>query len=349
MDLQSTSNDKRSTFKTFIDNLEAECTRLRKERDNMRELYEQANHQVLAANKLNSSMQQMMASLEARVKVFDEYAGRGEKLFALIQEVGSSLGDSRFEELSQIVAQLKLEEKMIYSELETVAKSYDEIQQQNSVLIRQLAEKDDAYGRLLAEKLKVEFSSTQVKRDADVVLQKGTLLERESLERQEASEIRDKQVQEQLSTSMSRMSKSLFDCERLKRQVADLSSTCEQYKARLEKYTDSKIEDVVAAKVREVESLKSENGRLRGESEVLHNRLRGWGKGLQKDIEDELHIYKKLMKCNSCHIRDKNAVTTKCMHAFCRQCLDTRIETRQRKCPNCGEPFGANDVRPLYL
>lgn len=67
------------------------------------------------------------------------------------------------------------------------------------------------------------------------------------------------------------------------------------------------------------------------------------------EVEEELQLYKKLLKCNSCHSREKNAVLIKCMHVFCRQCLEERIETRQRKCPNCGESFAASDIRNIYL
>lgn len=67
------------------------------------------------------------------------------------------------------------------------------------------------------------------------------------------------------------------------------------------------------------------------------------------ESEEELQMYKKLLRCNSCHIREKNAVLTKCMHVFCRKCLEDRMETRQRKCPNCGDAFGASDIRTIYL
>ncbi|OMH80542.1 E3 ubiquitin-protein ligase BRE1, partial [Zancudomyces culisetae] len=64
------------------------------------------------------------------------------------------------------------------------------------------------------------------------------------------------------------------------------------------------------------------------------------------DLVDQ---YKSLLKCPSCRRNFKTHVLNRCMHVFCKSCLDSRIETRQRKCPTCGDAFGVNDVRQIYL
>ena len=55
------------------------------------------------------------------------------------------------------------------------------------------------------------------------------------------------------------------------------------------------------------------------------------------------------IRCSVCDDREKSTVLTRCMHAFCRQCIDTVIATRSRKCPACSKPFGAADVKDVYL
>lgn len=114
-----------------------------------------------------------------------------------------------------------------------------------------------------------------------------------------------------------------------------------------------------------LDRLEWERNRMGEELRQLKRKLEATSGGSStavKELKDEIDIYRvivlfvhsiqffqKLLKCNSCHTKDKDTVLIKCMHAFCRTCIDTRLETRQRKCPNCGEAFGANDVRTIYL
>lgn len=62
----------------------------------------------------------------------------------------------------------------------------------------------------------------------------------------------------------------------------------------------------------------------------------------------ELEALKSLLICSTCKERYRAKVITKCMHTFCSECVDSRIQTRQRKCPHCGLAFAISDVQPLY-
>lgn len=64
---------------------------------------------------------------------------------------------------------------------------------------------------------------------------------------------------------------------------------------------------------------------------------------------EEIREYKETLTCPSCKVKRKDAVLSKCFHVFCFDCLRTRYETRQRKCPKCNAGFGANDYHRLYL
>lgn len=55
------------------------------------------------------------------------------------------------------------------------------------------------------------------------------------------------------------------------------------------------------------------------------------------------------IQCSVCLDREKSVVVARCYHAFCKPCIDKVIATRNRKCPACGKPFGANEVHPVFL
>ena len=64
---------------------------------------------------------------------------------------------------------------------------------------------------------------------------------------------------------------------------------------------------------------------------------------------EELERYKNILKCSACMNNFKSHVITSCWHIFCEECIKSRIETRQRKCPTCQIPFGQENYKPLYF
>ena len=121
--------------------------------------------------------------------------------------------------------------------------------------------------------------------------------------------------------------------------------------------------------------------RLNGGKEVMPERS-GSGTGLHKDMELVLDGFRRKVKCSLCRVNDKDAgeciqrhasaaackaphflsshhpvpfslscsaVITKCWHAFCRDCIQTRLDNRDRKCPACSQQFDYQSVKDLYL
>ena len=66
-------------------------------------------------------------------------------------------------------------------------------------------------------------------------------------------------------------------------------------------------------------------------------------------LVEECKMYKGKLTCPCCNTRPKDAILTKCFHVFCFECLKTRYDTRQRKCPKCNATFGNNDFHKIYM
>ncbi|TBT98214.1 hypothetical protein CWI37_1850p0010 [Hamiltosporidium tvaerminnensis] len=79
------------------------------------------------------------------------------------------------------------------------------------------------------------------------------------------------------------------------------------------------------------------------------NLLLFYFKDSSSEIFNEIEKYKKTIICSACDTNPKNTVIVKCMHVFCKQCLDKRIQLRIRKCPICGESFNINDIKKIYI
>lgn len=95
----------------------------------------------------------------------------------------------------------------------------------------------------------------------------------------------------------------------------------------------------------ELKKKDTEIQRLREEAaaRVVHKHGQG-----SSDNEEYKHL-RSLLLCSTCGLNFRSVIITKCMHTFCKPCVDSRIATRQRKCPACNLQFAQSDVSTLYM
>lgn len=68
-----------------------------------------------------------------------------------------------------------------------------------------------------------------------------------------------------------------------------------------------------------------------------------------EDTREEEGRAQALLKCSTCNLRFRNTIIAKCLHTFCKECVDQQITQRSRKCPFCAKSFGLSEVHTLYL
>ena len=62
-----------------------------------------------------------------------------------------------------------------------------------------------------------------------------------------------------------------------------------------------------------------------------------------------LTIMQTLAICTVCRKNFKDTAIKTCGHVFCKDCVEERLTSRSRKCPNCGKSFGSNDHMKVTL
>lgn len=69
----------------------------------------------------------------------------------------------------------------------------------------------------------------------------------------------------------------------------------------------------------------------------------------ESNVPAELEMQMKMLKCSTCNLNFRSVILSKCMHTFCKGCVDARLTTRQRRCPSCDLTFTNSEVHKFYL
>ncbi|KAI8051686.1 hypothetical protein BDF22DRAFT_744686 [Syncephalis plumigaleata] len=244
-------------------------------------------------------------------------------------------------------------ESQLMSEIENISKEWFQLEESSSRKILDIAAKEDQIVQLLAEKTKYDQKYGMLHKQKDSLSNVNIALRRQS-EKQE----HEKNLDQQLAN--------------LERELASVNTALQQFKERLaqtnrqleettEKISKSdgrftELQNLLKERTQSCEDAVHARRRLAEERDTLQQRVDQLTRQLSggpdvgnEETERLLEEYKTLLKCGSCNLRFKSHVLSRCMHVFCKECIDSRIETRQRKCPICGDAFGVNDVRQVYL
>lgn len=269
-------------------------------------------------------------------------------------------------ELKEVIHQLqkqldkmKSEEEALMQDLDVTGQAYEDMQEQNHRLLQQLEEKDEANLKLMSEHLKTNaFHKHLNEEKAQLEEYRDSLMKRISAQDNVVKSLEEKihLLQENMSTlekelEMRNNLNDTYKQEKLesKQQLAELKSEKDKLAIHLEQ-----IQKSFSERTTNLTHESFKNKRLIEELESLKKKYDRASKMQSANTPDEVLMeeireYKEQLTCPSCKTKQKDAVLTKCFHVFCFDCLKTRVDTRQRKCPKCNAQFGANDFHRLYL
>uniref|UniRef100_A0A8D2HQ41 E3 ubiquitin protein ligase n=1 Tax=Urocitellus parryii TaxID=9999 RepID=A0A8D2HQ41_UROPR len=267
--------------------------------------------------------------------------------------------EEQIEYLQKKLAMAKQEEEALLSEMDVTGQAFEDMQEQNIRLMQQLREKDDANFKLMSERIKSNQIHKLLKEEkeelADQVL---TLKTQVDAQLQVVRKLEEKEhlLQSNIGTGEKELGLRTQALEMNKRKAMEAAQLADELKAQLElaqkklhDFQDEIVENSVT-KEKDMFNFKraqEDISRLRRKLETTKkpDNVPKCDEILMEEIKD----YKARLTCPCCNMRKKDAVLTKCFHVFCFECVKTRYDTRQRKCPKCNAAFGANDFHRIYI
>ncbi|KPM08870.1 C3H4 ring finger protein [Sarcoptes scabiei] len=262
-------------------------------------------------------------------------------------------------ELQKNVTIHKQQEEALLNEMEVTGQAFEDMQEQNCRLIQQLREKDDANFKLMSERIKSNQIHKLLKEEKEILAEQ-IVAQQNQIESQNQVvrklEEKERILQNTIALSAKELSfrQQAMDC--LRRKAVESTQSSADLRRHLDKYW-TQIQDaqsIVADKTSAWQQEAFKTKRLHEEVLTLkrkYERAKKFELAATADevLQEEIRELREELTCPSCKTKRKDAVLNKCFHVFCYDCLKTRYETRQRKCPKCNQSFSANDFHRLYL
>ncbi|CAI4224714.1 unnamed protein product [Auanema sp. JU1783] len=254
--------------------------------------------------------------------------------------------DMEIDALSKDRSELINAEGALNQELESIGQALEELQEQNGSLMKQKQYLEQEKMKMMGDRI----SSTQVQQK---MKEEKLLYEAQvrNLNRQiMAQNCEHLHVKESLSLAKesigarSRENTLLNkNVDVLRKQLIEISMKMESLQAANDKVS-AQLKQLQATNVHKTEKLDTATEKklkMTQKSDKLGT--------ADEILMEEIRELKEVLTCPSCKVNRKDAILTKCFHVFCLECIKTRYDTRQRKCPKCNVGFGANDFQRAYI
>ncbi|KAJ1960904.1 E3 ubiquitin-protein ligase bre1, partial [Dimargaris xerosporica] len=258
-------------------------------------------------------------------------------------------------DLEMECAALRVAEQQMLKELENISEGWGQLHEQNSRKVLDLAKRDDQVQHFNAERVKFHQKFVALNKVKDQQYNTNMALKRQvdkvtayskSLEDREKNlDNQVKALDKELQASQDALKACKSRLEELMLRNGELTDNVGRAEQRV-----NEVQRVLSERTAQLEKEAHHARRIGEECAGYKRKLDRASKDqMDEQLRSERDEYKALLKCSSCSTRFKSHVLLRCMHVFCHECIQARLETRQRKCPSCAEPFGANDVKKIFL
>lgn len=343
---------------------EADLTRIRNSRDELladiairKASHEEHRVSIEQIKELASARESRVAALESEV----------ERLRLQLAEQTASddhqteYGSMTPEQLRSKMLSLESEHKLLNNELLSMEAALKKAQSVAGKKIAEIASWEEQLARASADKAKADqkyFAAmktkeareqenrtlrTQNTKSAEIVaqLKEAEALSRsltEKLEKQVAEmRVQLEELSNQCRASQQKLSESQISSEGHTNQIVELKKTLTAKDALYLAATHSQ---------REAEA---ESEKLKVQLEDAQKQAESWKKKSLSNQPDEEKYMRSMILCAVCKKNFKDTAIKSCGHLFCKECVEERLTSRSRKCPQCGKSFGANDHMRVHF
>ncbi len=318
-------------------------------------------HDKLEANlkeeisKLHSSA---LSVLETRLtesmarKKSEEQAALNEQIVALQTEV-DGLKEHKKTLMSQIEAlksentSLREDSDAFWTEMDNVSDAYEASREQNAKLMKMIVQRDEDNSRLLSEAAEAERKKALMEEEKD----DATRMLSQTKDELKSSETTIGRIEKEIESVKADRDSYRSDMKHKQAKIDSLTSEIQELNISL-KASSAELEVSMKHLKEKEEEMEKHLEALKGEktrADRAEAILAGKKTARSNADEEESAALRKMVNCSVCSTRLKDRMITKCNHLFCSVCIDANLSSRHRKCPGCGERFGAGDVKPFYF
>ncbi|KAJ6587101.1 BRE1 E3 ubiquitin ligase-domain-containing protein [Mycena vulgaris] len=311
---------------------------------------------------------QKLAAASSKLEKYEQMYGDLSTLPPDVAQLAEKIReqDDEIRRLRLMDAQHTKDKAPVYSELDQLSAAWEALDRQVKSKVFELKDMEDRVVKSGLDKAKSDNKFFAAMRDKEAIDNERKNLVRNQ-EKQGKVVERMVESERNLSAQVMSLEKDLAYVRRqyearaaeitgLRRDIRDLKV---QHDGELKKNSDCRNiitdqEEEIAKRKAEVQKMTEELSLLKKQMErlsiKLQERTTGSGSSREAELENELKLTMNVLKCTACKGAEfRDTVLTKCMHTFCRSCVDARLSTRQRKCPACNAAFGDKDVQTIYL
>lgn len=257
-------------------------------------------------------------------------------------------------------------ESALYGEIEKLSSAWELLDRQVKNKVFDLSALEDRMAKLNTERAKSENKFYQCMRDKDSVDAERKKL---FINLDKAAKAIEKltESEKSLTTRLTILEKELVLCKKVsekhRERATDLETELAEWRGRaLGEHKD--LEELRASFSEHSKTIDKKQDELRKLEESLLKTKKEAEKQVAKldsstvvsdpsakeaSLQKERDKLMSVLKCSTCQLNFRNTILTKCMHTFCKTCVDARISTRQRKCPACNLAFSAGEVSQVYF